>query len=281
MGFLDSLILGVIEGVTEFLPISSTGHLILVSDLLHLPDTEFLKSFEVSIQLGAILAVVFLYWRVIFTKLEAVKKVLVAFLPTALIGLVFYSLVKEYLLGNELLVLIALFLGGVFLIIFERFYKEREDVLRQVPAFVGTMAGRQDFAYRQTQDSTVEIESLSYKKAVIIGLFQSIALVPGVSRAAATIVGGLVLGMKRRTIIEFSFLLAIPTMAAATGLDLLRSFNSIKTEEFGLLAVGFGVAFLMALASVKFLLKFIETHNFTAFGIYRIVVAWLFWVWIL
>ena len=256
MSFFDALVLGVIEGVTEFLPISSTGHLILVSDLLRLLDTEFLKSFEVSIQLGAILAVVFLYWRLIFIKLETVKKVLVAFLPTAVIGLVFYSLVKKHLLGNELVVIIALFLGGIFLIIFERFYKEREGAVE-------------------------EIINLSYKQAVWIGLFQSLAIVPGVSRAAATIIGGLVLGMKRRTIVEFSFLLAIPTMAAATGLDLLRSFTSIKTEEFGLLAVGFTVAFLTALASVKFLLKFIKTHNFTVFGIYRIVAAWLFWVWVL
>jgi len=256
MSFIDAIVLGVIEGVTEFLPISSTGHLILASDLLHLPDTEFLKTFEIAIQLGAILAVVFLYWRLIFTKFEVVKRVLAAFLPTAILGLAFYGLVKRYLLGNEMVVLAALFLGGVFLIAFEKFYKERGDV-------------------------TLEIQDLPYKKAVWIGLFQSLALVPGVSRAAATIVGGLILGMKRKTIVEFSFLLAIPTMAAATGWDMLKSFDSVQAEGLGLLAIGFGMAFVTAVFSVKFLIKFIETHNFTSFGVYRILIALVFWIWVL
>jgi len=280
MNFLDSLILGGVEGVTEFLPISSTGHLILVSDLLGLPDTDFLKSFQIAIQLGAILSVVFLYWRLIFTKFEVVKRVLAAFLPTAVIGLAFYSLVKKYLLGSEMVVLAALFLGGVLMIIFEKFYKEKEDSLRQAPAFVGTMAGRQNFAHRQTQGSTVEIKNLSYKKAIWIGLFQSLAIVPGVSRAAATIIGGLVLGMRRKTIVEFSFLLAIPTMAAATGLDLLKNFGSIQPDEFGFLGVGFVMAFITAILSIKFLLRFIETHDFTAFGVYRMLVAVAFLLWV-
>lgn len=256
MNFFEALVLGVVEGVTEFLPISSTGHLILAAHLIDLPNSEFLKTFEISIQLGAILAVVFLYGRLLFTKFEVVKKVLAAFLPTAVVGLVFYSLIRKYLLGNTLVVLTALFLGGIFLIIFEKRYKEREGV-------------------------TEEIENLSYKKAVGIGLFQSIALVPGVSRAAATIVGGLFLGMKRKTIVEFSFLLAVPTMLAATGLDLVKNFNSIEVDEFGLLTVGFVAAFVTAILGVKFLLKFIETHNFTLFGVYRILVALAFWALVL
>lgn len=252
MTFLHAIILGIIEGVTEFLPISSTGHLILTSKILQLSQTDFLKSFEISIQLGAILAVVVLYWRSFFVKFEIFKKVIVAFLPTAVVGLIFYKIVKQFLLGNETVVLWALGLGGVFLIIFEIFYHEQED-------------------------SIDELEKISWRQSLIIGLCQSIAIIPGVSRAAATIVGGLILGLKRKTIIEFSFLLAVPTMAAATGFDLIKSGGGFSSDQFGLLTVGFVLSFLTAIVAIKFLLRFVKTHSFVSFGIYRIILAILFW----
>lgn len=252
MDFFHAIILGIIEGVTEFLPISSTGHLILASKILGLPSTEFLKSFMVAIQLGAILAVVVLYWRSFFVKFEILKKIIVAFLPTAALGLIFYKIVKQFLLGNEAGVLWALFLGGVFLIIFEWKYSEKPDAVE-------------------------EVEKITWQQALLIGVFQSAAIIPGVSRAAATIVGGLLLGLKRKTIVEFSFLLAVPTMIAATGFDLLKSGGNFSLGEFGLLALGFVFSFITALAAIKFFLNFIKNRSFIIFGVYRIILAALFW----
>jgi undecaprenyl-diphosphatase len=245
--------LGIIEGITEFLPISSTGHLILTGQLLRIPQTDFLKSFEIIIQLGAIFAVVTLYGKKLLLKGDIVKRVLVAFVPTGVIGLLFYSLLKRYLLGNANITLIMLFLGGIALIAFELKYKEPE-------AAIDT------------------IQHISYKQACIIGLFQSLALIPGVSRAAATIMGGLLLNIKRETIVMFSFLLAIPTLGAATGLDLLKNANSFSEQDIGLLAIGFITSFLVALAAIKFFLAFIKTHTFIPFGVYRILVALVFWI---
>ncbi len=256
MNFLDSLILGLVEGITEFLPISSTGHLILTSHILNIASSEFLKTFEISIQLGAILAVVFLYWRQVFLNLEIIKKILLAFLPTALIGLIFYSVVKKYLLGSETVVLIALFLGGLLLILFEKIHREKPN-------------------------AETNLENISYKNSFLIGLFQSIAIIPGVSRAAATIIGGLILNISRKTIVEFSFLLAIPTMAAATGLDLIKSPNVLEGNQIYLLLIGFITAFLSAILGIKFLLKFIQTHSFIPFGIYRIALTIAFAIFLL
>lgn len=249
--FVHALILGLVEGITEFLPISSTGHLILTSTVLKIPDSDFLKTFEIAIQLGAILAVVALYWKKILLDRAVFQRVLVAFLPTAILGLIFYKLVKRYLLGNVEVVLWSLAVGGIALIVFELLYKEKETAIG-------------------------EIEGLSYRQAAVIGLFQSLAFIPGVSRAAATIIGGLLIGLKRQTIVEFSFLLAIPTMAAATGLDLLKNAGSFSSEQFGLLGVGFAVSFVTALIAIQWLLRFIKNHSFISFGIYRIGVAALF-----
>jgi len=252
MGIFQAIILGVVEGITEFLPISSTGHLMLTASRLGLKTTEFLKSFEITIQLGAILAVFLLYRKTLFCGLDIWKRLITAFLPTACIGLIFYKTVKRSLLANNAVVLWSLFIGGILLIIFEIFYREKADPVDSLPA-------------------------ISYKQSFFIGLFQSIAIIPGVSRAAATIIGGLALGLKRRTIVEFSFLLAIPTMLAATALDLARSAGTFNREEFFVLAVGFLVSFFVAIAAIKFLLIFIKRHNFILFGIYRIAVALLFW----
>lgn len=251
MDFFHAIILGIVEGVSEFLPISSTGHLILSSKILGISPTEFVKSFEISIQLGAILSVVVLYWRVFIRNLEVLKRLAVAFAPTAVLGLAFYKLIKHYLLGNAGVVVVTLLVGGVALIVFEMFHREKDG-------------------------ATESIEKITYKKAALIGLFQSIAMVPGVSRSAATIVGGLAVGLKRKTIVEFSFLLAVPTMLAATVLDLIKSAHSFVEGEAQMMLAGFVCAFVVAALSIKFLLRYIQRHTFIAFGIYRIIIALLF-----
>lgn len=252
MDLLQTIILGIVEGVTEFLPISSTGHMILTNQLLGVAESDFVKTFTIFIQLGAIAAVVVLYGRKLLFNLEVIKRLLVAFLPTAVIGLFFYHWVKVYLLGNSSVVLWSLLLGGLGLIIFE-------------------------YIYREPVNAVADIAKISYGQAFIIGLCQAVAIVPGISRAAATIVGGLAVGLKRRLIVEFSFLLAVPTMAAAAALDLLKSFNQISVNGWELLLVGFLTALVIALAAIKFLLQFIKKHDFTVFGWYRIGLAVLFW----
>lgn len=254
MTFVDSAVLGIVEGISEFLPISSTGHLILVSHLLHIEQSSFQKSFEIIIQLGAILSVVVLYFKSFF-NIEILKKLIVAFIPTGVIGLLLYKVIKTYLIGNEVVVLWSLLLGGIALVVFELLHKEKEDAIQNISA-------------------------ISYAQAALIGLCQAISVIPGVSRSAASIVGGLLVGLKRSTIVEFSFLLAVPTMLAATGLDLVKNASSFSVDQAGLLAVGFVASFMVALFSIKFLLQFIQKHTFIPFGIYRIVIALLFFFFI-
>jgi undecaprenyl-diphosphatase len=254
MDALHALLLGIVEGISEFLPISSTGHLILTSRLLGLPETEFLKSFEIAIQLGAILAVTVLYWRKLLLNRDTFLKVCAAFVPTAIIGFVLHGIVKRYLLGNVWVVLWSLFLGGIFLIVFERWNGRRE----------------------LENSRTRELETITYKQALSLGLFQSIAIIPGVSRSASTIVGGLLLGLNRKTIVDFSFLLAIPTMAAATALDLLKSYDQFTRADATNLGIGFVISFIVALLSIKWLLGYIKNHDFQAFGVYRIIVSVVF-----
>ncbi len=248
MTWLDALIFSIVEGISEFLPISSTGHLMMTARLLGHEQTEFIKSFEIAIQLGAILSVLVLYWRSFLRNFEELKRVICAFVPTAVVGLVLYKLIKKYLLADVQIVLWALAIGGVVMILFERSRK-------------GKSAG------------TSGIAKIPYRKAFCVGLFQSLAVIPGVSRAAATIIGGLWLGIERKTIVEFSFLLAVPTMAAATGLDLLKSADTFSKDQFGVLAIGFIGSFVFALICIKWLLGYVQKHSFTAFGVYRIAVA--------
>ena len=252
---IQAVILGLIEGFTEFLPISSTGHLILASKLLQIESTDFVKSFEIFIQLGAILAVVVLYLRRILSSRTILLKIAAGFVPTGIIGFFLYSTVKTYLLGNSLVTLWSLLIGGAWLIIFERWNK--------TPLSVGT-------------DSDV----ITYRAAVLIGIFQSLAFIPGVSRAAASIIGSRLLGYSRETAVEFSFLLAIPTMLAATGYDILKGGVILNQEKFIVLGLGFITAFIVALITIKWLIVFIKHHSFTGFGIYRIVLAAaLFFLW--
>ncbi len=252
MDILSVIILGIVEGITEFLPISSTGHLVLASSLMKIPQTEFLKSFEIAIQLGAIISVVTLYWKTLVFNRKMLKKIVIAFIPTALIGLIAYKFMRSFLLGSETVVIWSLLLGGIFIIAFELWHKRNDD--------------------------KKEKATISYKEAFLIGLIQALAIVPGVSRSAATIIGGLALGLNRKTIVEFSFLLAVPTMFAAVGLDLYKQAHFFTQSQYSYLISGFVVSFLAAMVAIKFLLAFIKKNSFISFGIYRIILALLFLV---
>jgi undecaprenyl-diphosphatase len=256
MSILSAAILGIIEGFTEFLPISSTAHLVIMSQLLGIAETDFVKSFIIAIQLGAILAVVILYGKRFITDRETTKRIVVAFLPTAVIGFALYKVIKGVFLDNLILIAAALVVGGIILVLFEKFH-------------------------RPTAPPESDLTRIPYWKAFVIGCVQSLAVIPGVSRAAATVVGGMFLGIERKAIVEFSFLLAVPTMCAATGYDLLKSAGSFTFNQFNLLLFGFVVSFIFAIIGVTFLLRYIQRHSFTSFGSYRIVLgvlvlAWLF-----
>ena len=245
MTFFHALLLGIIEGITEFLPISSTAHLSLANHALGIEETEFVKSFDIIIQLGAILSVVVLYWKK-FWNVDVLAKLAVAFVPTGIIGLTVYKAVKGYLLGNVPVMVTTLMLGGVILILFDR---------RRVP--VG---------------EEIDFSEITYRRALLIGLFQALAMIPGTSRSAATIIGGSLIGISRRTIVEFSFMLAVPTMLAASLYDLLKSHEAIATD-IPALAVGFVVSFLTAIVAIKGFLAVIKKRSFAAFGAYRIVLG--------
>ena len=249
MTLIDSVILGVVEGLTEFLPVSSTGHLILTSHLLGLKQTRFEKTFEIAIQLGAILAVVFIYKEKLVRNFELWKKLIAAFIPTGILGLLLHSYVEK--LFDYRVVSVMLIVWGVIFILVELLHSEKEHHISKP-------------------------EEVSYLKAIGIGIFQSLAMVPGTSRSGATIIGGMLLGMKRPAATEFSFLLAIPTMLAATGFELVKNVNFLTTENLQLLAVGFTVAFVSAFLAVKWLLNYVKHHSFIPFGVYRIVVGLIF-----
>jgi undecaprenyl-diphosphatase len=256
MDFFQAIILGIVEGITEFLPVSSTGHLILTATILGIPETEFVKSFEIFIQLGAMLAIVVLYFQKYFQNMKVWKNVLVAFIPTAIIGLTLYKVVKEVLLGNPAITVWALFIGGIILIAVEMMHKEKDS-------------------------HTAKIEDLTLKQSALIGLVQAVSIIPGTSRSAATIIGAMLLGSKRKAAVEFSFLLAVPTLLAASGLDLVKTKFHFSGSEWMLLLTGFVVSFIVALVVVKWFLNYVQKNNLIPFGIYRIVVAILFWVLIL
>lgn len=248
MNIFHAIILSIVEGISEFLPISSTGHMILASSFLKLQETDFVKSFEIIIQFGAILAVLTLYWKKLLMNKETFIRVCMAFIPTAIVGLVLYKFIKNVLLGNPWIVVWSLIIGGIVLLLVEKFHKESEH-------------------------HKASITDISLMQAFWIGCAQSLSIIPGVSRAAATIVGALLLDIKREPAVEFSFLLAIPTMAAATGLDLLKSGKHFTGNQYELLAIGLIGAFISALIVVKWFVGFVKHHSFVPFGIYRILIA--------
>jgi len=254
LGIIESVILGIIEGITEFLPVSSTGHLILASTLMGIKQTEVHKAFEVSIQLGSILAVVFLYKEKIFHSLELWKRLIIAFIPTGALGFLLYKIIKG--LFSPVIVSVMLVLGGIIFILVEKFYNEKEHSIKN-------------------------LEEIPYLKAFFIGVFQSFAMIPGTSRSGATIIGGLLLGLNRKTAAEFSFLLAVPTMLVATTYDTLKHFDEYQFDNWLTLGTGFITAFVFAIITIKLFLKFISSHNFIPFGIYRIIMGLLFLIFVL
>jgi undecaprenyl-diphosphatase len=263
---LIAIILGIVEGVTEFLPVSSTGHLILATELLGF-DAEKWAAFNVIIQLGAILAIVVLYWRTFWAVIEGmvrrnamswrfVRNILIGFLPSAILGFILIKHI-EALLGNGTVVAIALIVGGIAILIIERMVK-RTDV--------------------------VGVAEMPMKTAIGIGIAQCLAMIPGVSRSGATIMGALTLGVERRTAAEFSFFLAIPTMLGATTLELLKHREALMGGAHGVglgtVAVGFVVSFVVAIVVVRGFVHYISRHGFAPFAWYRIIVgavalAWL------
>lgn len=250
MNIWQAIVLGIVEGLTEFLPVSSTGHLILMAHLLGIPHDSFTKSFEIAIQLGSILAIVLLYWDKLLTDLNTWKKILVAFIPTGVIGFLLYGTIKNHLIGNDKVVVVSLVTGGAILLLVDRFCNKNCNVL--------------------------DIGDLSLKRAFVVGIFQSLAMVPGVSRSAATITGAMLMGLKKERAAEFSFLLAVPTMMIATSYDILKSYETFSVESWQILASGFFVAFLTALVTVRFFLYFVAKFSFLPFGIYRIFIGVLY-----
>ncbi|MES2565908.1 MAG: undecaprenyl-diphosphate phosphatase [Bacteroidota bacterium] len=250
MTYFQALIIAIIEGLTEFLPISSTGHMILATSLMNVDDPAFAETFEIVIQLGAILAVLFLYIKRFFVSVTIYLKLSVAFLPTGIIGLLAYKTIKLYLF-NPYVVSVSLIVGGIFLLFLDKWSSKKESEYK-------------------------EIEDISYAGALKIGLIQCISMIPGVSRSAATIFGGIFSGFNRQQAAEFSFLLAIPTMFAASGYDLLKEKDNIHGNDITILLFGALVAFIVAFIAVKAFVTFLNKYGFKHFGYYRIVLGVLF-----
>lgn len=249
MSIFDSIVLAIIEGLTEFLPISSTGHMIMGQTLLKI-DGDFVKTFEISIQLGAIMAIVLLYAKRFLQSFTIYLKLGVAFIPTGIVGFLAYKTIKMYLF-NPYVVGVALVIGGIFLVLIDK-----------------KVVGK--------QSKTLDLESISYKNSFFIGLIQCISMIPGVSRAAATIIGGVFNGLDKKQAMEFSFLLAVPTMFAATGYDLHKTPIHFASNEYMLLGIGLVIAFISAWAAVKVFIRLVENYGFKYFGYYRIVIGLLF-----
>jgi len=243
----QAIILSVIEGLTEFLPISSTGHLILAQKYLSITTSEFTKSFDIIIQFAAILAVVWIFRHRLFKSSKIWKPAIIAFIPTGIIGFTLYKLIRNILLGNPLIVVYSLFFGGLILLLVDRISKLNHGLKTQ--------------------------NDLSTPQLLGIGLFQSLSIIPGVSRSAAAIVGGLSFGLTRAQAVEFSFFMAIPTMLAASGYDLLKSGMGFSPEEYLLLALGCLISFLSALVAVRLFIDYVKKHDFTLFAVYRILLS--------
>lgn len=263
MHYWVSVILGIVEGLTEFLPVSSTGHMILAADLLNFTD-EKAKTFEIVVQLGSILAVVVLYWRRFLSLLGWEQQrnnrprlnllhIILAMIPAGVLGVAFHGLIKEYLFGAKT-VLIGLIAGGILMILAE-----------MLP--------------RRTTAKT--LDDLSYKQAFGIGLFQCLALWPGFSRSGATIAGGLFLGTTHKAAAEFTFLVAVPIMVGASGLDLLKSYQNLSMDDLGFFITGFIAAFVVAMLAIVSFLKFLQRFKLTPFAYYRFIIAVLFYFFVL
>jgi len=245
LDIFQAIIIGIIEGFTEFLPISSTGHMIVASRFLGIEENALIKAYEVIIQFAAIMAVMLIYKdKMSFKKILLWQKLILAFLPLAIVGFIFKDHIKA--LFNVQTVAWMFIIGGIIFLVVEYFYKEKESHVS-------------------------DVEEVSYMQALWIGIAQIFSLVPGTSRAGATIIGGLLTGLDRKTSMEFSFLLAIPVMAAVTGYDLLKHYQDFADANWGAFVIGFVTAFVVAYLTIKLFLAFIQKFTFVAFGIYRII----------
>jgi len=248
MSLFETIIIAIVEGLTEFLPVSSTGHMIITQSLLGMESSDFVKAFTVNIQFGAILSVVVLYWKRFFQSMKFYRNLLVAFLPAAFIGFLAGDFIDS-LLENVWVVAVMLVLGGIVMLFVDKWFaNEHPD------------------------------QEMNWKRALKIGFFQTIAMIPGVSRSMATIVGGMSSGLSRKNAAEFSFFLAVPTMAAAGGYKLLQLFlepegAAMLGDNLTTLLIGNLVAFIVAMAAIKFFIRFLTKYGFKAFGYYRIIVG--------
>ncbi len=250
MNLFHGIILGIIEGVTEFLPISSTAHLILFSHILNIPQNDFQKLYEVVIQGGAILAVLFLYFRSLLQERFLWPKIITAFFPTAFFGFIFYRLIKKIFFEKQILILTSLFCIGLIFIVAEALVKKRKISLRK------------------------KLVDLNFLNALLVGLFQSLAIIPGVSRAGIVILAMLLLGFKREEAAIYSFFLAVPTILSAVVYDLYQNrdlLSIVNANQIQILIVGTFVSFITALISVKWLVFFLKKNSLTIFGWYRII----------
>lgn len=248
MSIFESIVIAIVEGITEFLPVSSTGHMIIAQSLLGMESTEFVKAFTVNIQFGAILSVIVLYWKRFFQTLDFYLKLLVAFLPAAVIGFLASDYI-DAMLESVQVVAVMLVIGGVLMLFVDKWFNKPD-----------------------------ENQEMDWKRALKIGFFQCIAMIPGVSRSMATIVGGMTTKLTRKNAAEFSFFLAVPTMAAASGYKLLKllmepSGVQLLTDNLTVLIIGNVVAFIVAMAAIKFFIGFLTKYGFKVFGYYRIVVG--------
>lgn len=248
MSILESIILAIIEGLTEFLPVSSTGHMIIASSVMGIASDPFTKMFTVAIQLGAILSVVVLYWKRFFQSFDFYLKLLVAFIPAAVFGLLFNDRI-DALLERVDVVAYTLIIGGIIFLFIDKIFEKNNDSEQPV----------------------------TYPIALKIGFFQTIAMIPGVSRSAATIIGGLTQKLNKKTAAEFSFFLAVPTMFAATAFSMLKFFTkeggSFGSNEITLLIIGNVVAFIVGIIAIKSFISFLMKHGFRIFGYYRIALG--------
>jgi undecaprenyl-diphosphatase len=241
MGIIHLIILSIVEGLTEFIPVSSTAHILLTGRLLHIPSSSFLEAFSIAIQSGAILAAVFYFWKTVWNNLNLIPKVIVAFIPTGIAGILLYPVIKP-LFDNTMTMAIALIIGGIFLL------------------------------FLKPVDTTVSVKEISYKQAFLIGLIQIASFIPGTSRAGATLIGGTLIKIPRTLIVTFSFLLAIPTILGASVVE-VRNVSTLTSQEYFYIAIGVLLSFVIALMTINFFINVLTKKPLSYFGWYRIVVG--------
>jgi undecaprenyl-diphosphatase len=253
MNWIEVILLSLVEGLTEFLPISSTGHLILTSAIFGIQEDQFVKSFNIIIQFGAILSVLVLYWKKFLPiRFDFYSRLFLSFLPAAVLGLLVKSKIDQ-VLGSVLIVGITLFIGGFILIWSDRFFAKNET-------------------------SQKKIEDLTYTQCLILGLIQCFAFLPGVSRAAATILAGLMMGLNRKTAAEFSFFLAVPTLSGAALIKGISAIETFGLDQLHFLLGGIFLSFVFALMAIRFMMKWISQFGFQHFGYYRILVGTIIFI---